>query len=91
MCNTPKYKHQELAFLLNDESTNETLEDSAVGRLMDQLQHPVIKVTANLQDRLLRLLSHVIMTLPDDTAQRIGALSDRPHLQNQLNLVVKVR
>jgi hypothetical protein len=83
-------------FALNEESMCDSLESAPLGRLMDQLDHPVVKETGSLQDRLLRLLSQVVMTLPDDTVQRIGGVkvaqddATKPHLVKQLNIVVNV-
>lgn len=67
-----------------------SLEDSAVGVLMEHIRRPVILSSPALQDKLLRLICTIVQTLPDDTVAKmsIDPSAERPPLALQLENIV---
>ncbi|CAG9536021.1 unnamed protein product [Cercopithifilaria johnstoni] len=67
-----------------------SLEDSAVGVLMDHIRRPVILSSSVLQDKLLRLICTIVQTLPDETVTKmsIDSTAERPPLTQQLEHIV---
>ncbi|KAK6751843.1 hypothetical protein RB195_003334 [Necator americanus] len=67
-----------------------SLETSHVGRLMKHLSKPVVAKTGTIQDRLLRVISTVVQTLPNETMTLLGDLEGPHPLESQLKAVIDV-
>ncbi|XP_076049070.1 HECT, UBA and WWE domain containing E3 ubiquitin protein ligase 1 isoform X2 [Oratosquilla oratoria] len=70
-----------------------SLENSALGQLIMQLAHPVIKRSSLLTDRLLRLLALISLCLPEtaDSGQTTKASQEATSvLENLLSLAIQV-
>ncbi|VDM84824.1 unnamed protein product [Strongylus vulgaris] len=67
-----------------------SLETSHVGRLMRHLSKPVVAKTGTIQDRLLRVISTIVQTLPNDTMTLLGNLEGAHPLESQLRAVIDV-
>ncbi|OZC09116.1 hypothetical protein X798_03863 [Onchocerca flexuosa] len=67
-----------------------SLEDSAVGVLMEHIRRPVILSSSILQDKLLRLICTIVQTLPAETVTKmsIDSAAERPPLTQQLENIV---
>ncbi|VDK63407.1 unnamed protein product, partial [Onchocerca ochengi] len=67
-----------------------SLEDSAVGVLMEHIRRPVILSSSILQDKLLRLICTIVQTLPAETVTKmsIDSTAERPPLTQQLEYIV---
>ncbi|KHJ99297.1 hypothetical protein OESDEN_00722 [Oesophagostomum dentatum] len=67
-----------------------SLETSHMGRLMRHLSKPVVAKTGTIQDRLLRVISTIVQTLPNDTMTLLGSLEGPHPLESQLKAVIDV-
>uniref|UniRef100_A0A915PL16 HECT-type E3 ubiquitin transferase n=1 Tax=Setaria digitata TaxID=48799 RepID=A0A915PL16_9BILA len=67
-----------------------SLEDSAIGVLMEHIKRPVIASSSILQDKLLRLICTIVQILPDDTVTKMSldSTSEKPPLTQQLEYIV---
>lgn len=66
------------------------LEKSPIAMLMDDLVKPVVQKNTPLQDRLLKVVSSVVQTLPNDTLPRLGLTAIASPLQHQLRSLVQL-
>uniref|UniRef100_A0A1I8EIK7 HECT-type E3 ubiquitin transferase n=1 Tax=Wuchereria bancrofti TaxID=6293 RepID=A0A1I8EIK7_WUCBA len=69
-----------------------SLEDSAIGVLMEHIKRPVILSSSILQDKLLRLICTIVQTLPEETVTKlaIDSTAEKPPLSQQLEHIVLV-
>ncbi|KIH57738.1 sodium pump decarboxylase, gamma subunit [Ancylostoma duodenale] len=67
-----------------------SLETSHMGRLMKHLSKPVVAKTGTIQDRLLRVISTIVQTLPNETMTLLGNLEGPHPLESQLKAVIDV-
>ncbi|RCN38156.1 sodium pump decarboxylase, gamma subunit [Ancylostoma caninum] len=67
-----------------------SLETSHMGRLMKHLNKPVVAKTGTIQDRLLRVISTIVQTLPNETMTLLGNLEGPHPLEGQLKAVIDV-
>ncbi|KAL3982881.1 HECT-domain (ubiquitin-transferase) family protein [Acanthocheilonema viteae] len=75
---------------INASMAASSLEDSAVGVLMEHIRRPVILSSSVLQDKLLRLICTIVQTLPDETVTKmsIDSTAEKPPLAQQLEYIV---
>lgn len=67
------------------------LKSSPLGLLMLHFRKSLVNSNGVLQEKLLRLLSVIVQTLPDDTMSKLGLDSPaRPPLEEELKLIVEV-
>ncbi|KAJ1356705.1 hypothetical protein KIN20_014444 [Parelaphostrongylus tenuis] len=69
---------------------NISLESSHVGRLMQHLSKAFVSKTGAIQDRLLRVISTIVQTLPNDTMTLLGNPDCSRPLESHLKAVVGV-
>ncbi|VDN03027.1 unnamed protein product [Thelazia callipaeda] len=75
---------------VNASMAGSSLEESAIGILMDHIRRPVIVSSPILQDKLLRLICTIVQTLPTETISKMSLepTLDRPPLAEQLECIV---
>ncbi|VDO32194.1 unnamed protein product [Haemonchus placei] len=67
-----------------------SLESSHMGRLMRHLSKNLVAQNGQVQDRLLRVISSIVQTLPNDTMALLGNLEGPKPLESQLKAVIDV-
>ncbi|KAK6014230.1 HECT-domain protein [Ostertagia ostertagi] len=67
-----------------------SLESSYMGRLMRHLSKNLVAQNGQVQDRLLRVISTIVQTLPNDTMALLGNLEGPNPLESQLKAVIDV-
>ncbi|KJH52273.1 HECT-domain protein [Dictyocaulus viviparus] len=67
-----------------------SLECSHVGRLMQHLSKTLVSRTGAIQDRLLRVISTIVQTLPNETMALLGNPEGSHPLENHLKAVIEV-
>ncbi|VDM57399.1 unnamed protein product [Angiostrongylus costaricensis] len=73
-----------------ESAENISLESSHVGRLMQHLSKAFVSKTGAIQDRLLRVISTIVQTLPNETMTLLGNPDCCRPLENHLKAVVDV-
>uniref|UniRef100_A0A158P6V3 HECT-type E3 ubiquitin transferase n=1 Tax=Angiostrongylus cantonensis TaxID=6313 RepID=A0A158P6V3_ANGCA len=73
-----------------ESAENTSLENSHVGRLMQHLSKALVSKTGAVQDRLLRVISTIVQTLPNETMMLLGNPDCCRPLENHLKAVVDV-
>ncbi|WKY07279.1 hypothetical protein Q1695_007038 [Nippostrongylus brasiliensis] len=67
-----------------------SLESSHMGRLMRHLNKSVVARNGSIQDRLLRVISSIVQTLPNETMALLGNLEGPHPLESHLKAVIDV-
>lgn len=73
-----------------DSGDRMALENSHMGRLMRHLSKALVAKTGAIQDRLLRVISSIVQTLPNDTMSLLGNFEGPHPLKGQLKAVIDV-